>query len=422
MPASSEQLRANAAPIQHEVARVLALPAVREAFSWLSSQSNELLEQQIAITKIAAPPFQEARRADWLRRRFQQLGLADARSDEIGNVLAVRPGVDPRDHTRYVAVTAHLDTVFPADTPLDIRRDGLRAFGPGISDNGAGLTAMLAVAEALQRSRLQTGHSLLFVGNVGEEGEGDVRGMRHLFSDPDLRNAIDYTLVLDGAGTDTIVTEALGSRRFDVTVRGPGGHSWSDFGVPNPIIVLARAVELFSNTPVPTSPKTTFNIGVISGGTSVNSIPEAASMRVDIRSASSDQILRLERALRDAVERSMVEARAAADRNGASDATAMLHADVRLIGDRPAAKLSPGSRVLGVLRAVDNRLGNTARVQRASTDANIPLALGRDAVAIGAGGTGGGAHTLHEWYDATDRQLGLERILITVLTLAGAGE
>lgn len=420
MHASSEPLRANAASVPQEVTRVLALPAVREAFSWLSSQANELLEQQIAITKIAAPPFQEARRADWLRRRFQQLGLAEARTDEIGNVLAVRPGADPRDRARYVAITAHLDTVFPADTPLDIRRDGLRAFGPGISDNGAGLTAMLAIAEALQRSRLRNGYSLLFVGNVGEEGEGDVRGMRHLFSDPQLRDAIDYTLVLDGAGTDTIVTEALGSRRFDVTVSGPGGHSWSDFGVPNPIIALARAVELFSNTPVPTSPKTAFNIGVISGGTSVNSIPENASMRVDIRSASSDQILRLERALRDAVERSMVESRATAARNGAADA--VLRADLRLIGDRPAAKLSPGSRVLAVLRAVDNRLGNTARVQRASTDANIPLALGRDAVAVGAGGTGGGAHTLHEWYDATDRQLGLERILTTVLTLAGAGE
>ena len=421
MSASTDQLRA-AAPIQQEVARVLGLGAVREAFSWLAAQNSELLEQQIAITKIAAPPFQESRRAEWLRRRFQQLGLRDVRIDEIGNVLAARPGAGPRDGSRLVAVTAHLDTVFPAGTPLDIRRDGLRAFGPGISDNGAGLTAMLAIAEALQRSRLQTGYSLLFVGNVGEEGEGDVRGMRHLFSDPNLRDAIDYTLVLDGAGTDTIVTEALGSRRFDVTVTGPGGHSWSDFGIPNPIIVLSRAVELFSNTPVPSSPKTTFNVGVITGGTSVNSIPESSSMRVDIRSASSDQILRLERALRDAVERSLVEARAAAERNGAADSTATLRADVRLIGDRPAAKLSPGSRVLAVMRAVDNRLGNTARVQRASTDANIPLALGRDAVAIGAGGTGGGAHTLHEWYDATDRQLGLDRILTTVLTLAGAAE
>lgn len=421
MTASAEQLRPPLA-VQQEVARVLGLASVREAFSWLAAQSNELLEQQIAITKIAAPPFGEARRADWLRRRLQQLGLADAHIDEIGNVLAVRPGGDPRDGGRYVAITAHLDTVFPPDTPLDIRRDGLRAFGPGISDNGAGLTAMLAIAAALQRSRIQTGYSLLFVGNVGEEGEGDVRGMRHLFSDPKLRGAIDYTVVLDGAGADTIVTEALGSRRFDVAVSGPGGHSWSDFGVPNPIIVLARAVELFSNTPVPSSPKTTFNIGVISGGTSVNSIPESASMRVDIRSASSDQILRLERALRDAVERSLVEARAAAERNGAADSTSALRADVRLIGDRPAARLAPGSRVLAVLRAVDNRLGNAARVQRASTDANIPLALGRDAVAIGAGGTGGGAHTLHEWYDATDRQLGLERILTTVLTLAGASE
>jgi tripeptide aminopeptidase len=227
--------------------------------------------------------------------------------------------------------------------------------------------------------------------------------------------------VLDGAGTDTIVSEALGSRRFEVTVRGPGGHSWSDFGAPNPIVVLGRAIHLFSQTRVSSSPKTTFNVGVIRGGTSVNSIPESASMRVDVRSSSAAEIERLELELRRALELAIQEESArTANRN--SHRSLELSSEVIVIGDRPGGELDSNARILQVIRAVDSHLGNHAQVQRASTDANIPISMGREAIAIGAGGSGGGAHTLQEWFDTTGRELALERILLILLCLAGASK
>ncbi|MGA2458922.1 MAG: M20/M25/M40 family metallo-hydrolase, partial [Terriglobales bacterium] len=337
--------------------------------------------------------------------------------DEVGNVFGVRPG----GGNRFVALSAHIDTVFPAATPLNIRQQGSRLYGPGVSDNGAGIAAMLAVASVCGSARLSHGLPFLFIGNVGEEGEGDLRGMRHVFATPRWRDAIAYSVVVDGAGSDTVVAEALGSRRFEVIVRGPGGHSWSDFGAPNPIIALSRAIEVFRQTPVLAAPKTTFNVGTIRGGTSVNSIPESASMRVDLRSTSMAEIDRLERTLRLALEQAI----ALENRDAAQHGTrrlAVVKSEVLEIGNRPAGELAPGARVLKVIRAVDAQLGNTAQVQRASTDANIPLSLGREAIAIGGGGSGGGAHTLQEWYDCHGRDLGLRRILLTMLTLAGVGE
>jgi di/tripeptidase len=218
-----------------------------------------------------------------------------------------------------------------------------------------------------------------------------------------------------------VVAEALGSRRFEVIVRGPGGHSWSDFGSPNPIIVLARAIDMFSETPVPASPKTTFNVGVIRGGTSVNSIPESASMRVDLRSTSMAEIDRLEAALRRALEKA-VKLENDAVALHATRKLQSVQSEVVEIGNRPAGELAPDARVLKVIRAVDGHLGNAAQVQRASTDANVPLSLGREAIAIGGGGSGGGAHTLQEWFDCNGRDLGLKRILLTMLALAGIGE
>jgi tripeptide aminopeptidase len=325
-----------------------------------------------------------------------------------------------------VALTAHIDTVFPHSTLLNIRQQGSRLYGPGVADNGAGIAAMLAVASALERARIAHELPFLFIGNVGEEGEGDLRGMRHVFATPRWRDAIAYSVIVDGAGTDTVVAEALGSRRFEVIVRGPGGHSWSDFGAPNPIIALARAIEVFSQTPVPASPKTTFNVGVIRGGTSVNSIPESASMRVDLRSTSMAEIDRLERMLRLGLEQAVaLENRAAAQhesRRPPQPPSRMLQSELLEIGNRPAGELAADARLLKVIRAVDAQLGNNAQVQRASTDANIPLSLGREAIAIGGGGTGGGAHTLQEWFDCNGRGLGLRRILLTLLALSGVGE
>jgi len=404
---------------ERDVARVSALAPVEAAAGWFLAHEADLLDRQMEVTRIPAPPFGESARAEWLLARFRELGLIDVHLDGIGNVIGVRPGTENGDDQRHLAITAHIDTVFPAGTMVQVRRDGNRLYGPGVSDNGAGITALLALAGALNHANVQTAMPLVFIGNVGEEGEGDVRGMRYIFAEPRWRDAIQFTLVLDGAGTDTIVTEALGSKRFLVTVHGPGGHSWSDFGTANPIVVLARAIDHFARTPVPTSPKTTFNIGVITGGTSVNSIPESTSIKVDIRSAAGEQVDRLERALREAVERSVAqEPRTAFGGRSHSGLTS----EIKLIGSRPAARLNPESQMLAVLQAVDVHLDNAARLQRASTDANIPISQGREALAIGAGGAGGGAHTLHEWYDPTGRDLGLRRILLAVLTLAGVHE
>ena len=405
--------------VQQEVARLAAAPDVRSAFNWFRTQEPQLAHWQMEMARIPAPPFGESARGAWLAERFREVGLDDVRMDDVGNVFGIHPGFG----RRYVALSAHIDTVFPANTPLNIRQQGSRLYGPGVSDNGAGVTAMLAITALLRSVRIRHALPFVFIGNVGEEGEGDLRGMRHIFSTPRWKDSIAYSVVLDGAGADTIVAEALGSRRFEVIVRGPGGHSWSDFGAPNPIVILAKAVEAFTTTPVPTTPKTTFNIGVIRGGTSVNSIPESASMKVDIRSTSMAEMERLEQTLRLALNRAVEDETLAAEmRSSAQKRPSGVTCEVVIIGSRPAGELPSGARILQVMRAVDAQLGNAAQVQRASTDANVPLSLGQEAIAIGGGGSGGGAHTLQEWFDGNGRELGLKRILLTLLALAGVGE
>jgi tripeptide aminopeptidase len=403
--------------VQQQVAHLAASPEVRSAFNWFRTQEPQLAHWQMEMARIPAPPFGESARAAWLAERFREVGLDDVRIDDVGNVFGVHPGFG----RRYVALSAHIDTVFPANTPLNIRQQGSRLYGPGVSDNGAGVTAMLAIAALFRTVRMRHSLPFVFVGNVGEEGEGDLRGMRHIFSTPRWKDSIAYSLVLDGAGADTLVAEALGSRRFEVIVRGPGGHSWSDFGAPNPIVILAKAIETFTAMPVPASPKTTFNIGVIRGGTSVNSIPESASMKVDIRSTSMNEMERLEQGLRLALNRAVEDETVAAEMRSHAQKRPGVSCEVVTIGSRPAGELQPGARIMQVIRAVDVQLSNAAQVQRASTDANIPLSLGREAIAIGGGGSGGGAHTLQEWFDSNGRELGLKRILLTMLALAGPG-
>jgi acetylornithine deacetylase/succinyl-diaminopimelate desuccinylase-like protein len=417
MPVSSRAEVSEGFPdFQQEIARLSASAELRSAFAWLRAQEVQFAHWQLDLARIPSPPFGEAGRAAWLANKFRELGLDDVHNDDVGNVFGIHPGFG----RNYVALSAHMDTVFPAGTPLNIRQQSNRLFGPGVSDNGAGLTAMLAIAALLRSVRIRHALPFLFIANVGEEGEGDLRGMRHIFSAPRWKDSIAYNLVLDGAGSDTIVAEALGSRRFEVIVRGPGGHSWSDFGAPNPILALARAIRSFAQTPVPSSPKTTFNIGVIRGGTSVNSIPESASMRVDLRSTSMAEMERLEVALRRALEDAVEEESKAIEGRTVSQRRASgVSCEIVVIGNRPAGELDPNARILQVIRAVDAHLGNASQVQRASTDANIPLSLGREAIAIGGGGTGGGAHTLQEWFDCSGRELGLKRILLTLLALAG---
>jgi tripeptide aminopeptidase len=402
--------------VVEEIQRLTSRPEVRAAFDLFRSHTGEFAAWQTAVARIPGPPFGEGARGVWLADRFRDLGLSDVHMDEVGNVL----GMHGKGNC-FVSVSAHIDTVFPSSTLLNIRQEGSRLYGPGVADNGAGITAMLAVACVMQKAKIPHALPFVFIGNVGEEGEGDLRGMRHVFSTPEWRDTIIGSVIVDGAGSDTIVAQALGSRRFEIIVRGPGGHSWSDFGLPNPILVLARAVDRFSRTPVPASPKTTFNVGVIRGGTSVNSIPESASIRVDLRSTSMEEINRLEHALRVAVEEA-IDAEDGAGVGRESRRSQAVQAEVVPIGNRPAGELAHDARILQVIRAVDMHLGNSAQIQRASTDANVPLSLGREAIAVGGGGSGGGAHTLQEWFDCNGRDLGLKRILLTMLALSGVGE
>jgi acetylornithine deacetylase/succinyl-diaminopimelate desuccinylase-like protein len=387
---------------QQRVVRLAEMPAIHEAFAWLRRKEIQLQERQMELARIPAPPFGEAARADWVQYRFRELGLKDVHIDAVGNVLGVIPGEDTEDG--YVSISAHIDTVFPEGTLLDIRRERERLYGPSISDNAAGVVALLAIAGAIREIRIQPSSPIVFIGNVGEEGEGNLRGIRHIFNETRWKDVIDFSVMIDGAGTDSIIAEGLGSRRFEVTVTGPGGHSWSDYGVPNPIVVLARIINTFNTVDLHNRPKTTMNIGIIEGGTSVNSIPERASMRVDVRSIAVSEIERLEEALRRAAEDAK---------------TSDIDIEVKAIGDRPAAELRGDSALLAMTRAVDVHFGITSRLQRASTDANIPLAQGREAIALGAGGTGAGAHTIHEWFDPYGRELGLKRLLLLTLALTG---
>ncbi len=411
VPASDSP--ASATP-QQEIARIAELRAVHAALLYLHNQEMEFRRWQMELANVPAPPFGEAARSEWLRQRFIRLGLHHVQTDELGNVFGL---LCESPQIPLIALSAHLDTVFPPGTRLDSREEGNKLHGPGISDNAAGVVALLAVASALQQAAIQPLANIVFIGNVGEEGEGNLRGMRHIFADPRWSESIRSLLVIDGAGEDTYVTQALGSRRFEVSFSGPGGHSWSDFGVPNPIVLLARALASFSRVTVPESPRTTFNIGVIHGGTSVNSIPDSARARVDLRSASRDELQKLEDQLRQAM--SVVWNEVSLPYRSGDQKVGFA---IESIGDRPAGELSADARILQVIRAVDAHLRIKSIPRLASTDANIPLSLGREAITIGSGGDGGGAHTMREWFDCTNRDLGLKRILLAVLALTGVHE
>ena len=385
---------------------------VRSALDWFTRNLNWINEQQIRITEIPAPPFQESQRAAAIRTLFAASGL-EVEVDKTGNVIGMLRGANDKE---VVVLSAHLDTVFPASTDVKVRREGQRLLGPGISDNGTGLAALVAIARACHEANFRPKRTILFVGDVGEEGEGNLRGMRALVDAYKAR--LKAVIVLDGSGTDHVTTKALASRRIEATITGPGGHSWSDFGMPNPINALVRAAVRFINTKVPTAPRTTFNIGQIEGGTSVNSIPYEAKLKVDIRSESDDELAKLEAALRDCIAAgARDEMESARDRSKGK-----LEWKVEPLGSRPGGELSANSPLLAALRAADEYLGNQSRVERSSTDANIPLSMGIDAISIGAGGNGGSAHSLKEWYEPEGREIGLKRALLTLFGASGIVE
>jgi tripeptide aminopeptidase len=404
------------------ISQLAAQPDVHRAFQWFHLQEPQLREWHRQVAAIAAPPFGEAARAHWVTKRFLALGLEEVRIDDCGNALGwlrgVQSGSQLQDEAAYRPCTlcsAHLDTVFPADAIGAPIQEGSRLVIPGASDNCAGITALLGIAAAIHATGLKPASDVLFACNVGEEGEGNLRGMRYLFRDRHLAARIRFAVVLDGAGTDTIVTQGLGSKRFRVTITGPGGHSWTDAGTPNPILVLANALSEIGRIELPASPRTTWNIGHIEGGTSINAIPQQAEARIDTRSTDAAFLLQLEEEIHAAVETAVEAANRAA---GGNPSRGQVEFSMESIGERPAAKLPDDARILTTLRAVDRHLQIQSHTGIASTDANIPLSVGVEAVSLGSGGGGGGVHSLQEWFDATGRDLALRRILLLLLGLA----
>ena len=400
------------------VAELAALSPLRECLQWFSREKQWIADHHLQLCRIPAPTFFEQRRAEWMAEQFRLLGC-DAKVDRAGNVAAT---LDPSCNGPYIAVTAHLDTVLAPrrDEDVILGGDGT-LFGPGVSDNGAGLVALLAIAAAIKVSPAieEQLANLLFVANVGEEGEGNLSGMRYLCRQSPLANRIKSFLVLDGPNVDHITSRALASRRYEIIYKGPGGHSWSDYGIPNPVHALARAITLFSEQRAVNlaSPRCSYNFGVMEGGTSINSIATESRAKVDLRSESMARLDEMSNLLAGCVERAMdVEN----ERSAASGVrlAAPVQAKMREIGSRPGGELPESSALLQSLRAVDAHLGIRAHVDCASTDANIPLSLGLPAVSIGAGGTGAGAHTPGEWFRPEGRDLGLQRVLLTLALMA----
>jgi tripeptide aminopeptidase len=387
----------------HDVAQARE---VREILQWFTREKQWINDIHQQICRIPAPTFLESQRAEWFAGQLRSCGLT-ARVDRAGNVLAMQ---DPDVEGPFVAVTAHLDTVLAPRTKDDIgvSSDG-KFYGPGVSDNGAGLAALLAIAKAMQSVPGADFSNLLIVANVAEEGEGNLNGMRALCKN-EMAGKIRAFLVLDGATTDHITSQALGSRRFEVLFTGPGGHSWSDYGTANPVHALARAVTLFAETRIPPTPRSSTNVGVIEGGSSINAIPAQARAKVDIRSERNDRMEDLVNALNASVDR-------AQEVENSRASLGKVTGRIKEIGSRPAARLPENAPILNYIRAVDSHLGIRSHIECASTDANIPLSLGIPAISIGAGGQGGGAHTLQEWFSPEGRDLGLKRIFLMLCLL-----
>ena len=391
-----------------------------EALAWIESNGEWITNQQIRLTEIPAPEFGEAARGAYLGQLFEDAGF-NVRTDEAGNVIGERPGADNQS---VILLAAHLDTVFPADTPIRVKRTRDRIEAPGITDNGAGLAALVGLSLALSKSGISTAKTIVLAGDVGEEGEGNLRGIRALVESYGKRLAA--VIAVDGPSADHVTTEAVASRRFVISITGPGGHSWSDFGAPNPITAISRGIVRFSSVRVPAHPRTSFNFGAIEGGTSVNSIPARASVKIDLRSEDEAELARLEKILRDAMaiatKDEMSDAAHGASRSnggGTQSNQSHLRLEIKPLGQRPGGKLPDNSPLLETIRNVDRFLGNRSRLERGSTDANIPLSLGIPAISVGGGGKGGGAHTLDEWYEPAGRELGLKRLFLLAIALAG---
>lgn len=388
-------------------ATLLRDPTVKAALDIARSNESKTIERQIQVCEIPAPSFEETARGLELKKLFESLGLKNVRIDKAGNVIGARPGLSPRPNLVF---SAHLDTVFPEGTSTKVTRAGNVLKGPGIGDDCRGLAVMLATIQALDEAKVQTPGAITFVADVGEEGLGDLRGVKNLFYES-LQGQIDKFISVDGNGLD-IVNIGVGSMRYRVTFKGPGGHSYGTFGIANSIQAMGRAIAKISDFKVPASPKTTFNVGRVGGGTSVNSIPSEAWMEVDMRSADVSSLKTLDQQFLAAVQAAVDEENRRWNNRG------KVSASPELVGLRPAGQTPEGSPIVQTALAVSSALGLANSLREGSTDANVPMNMKIPAITIGGGGFGSGVHTLNETFDTTDSWQGTQRAVLLAIALA----
>jgi acetylornithine deacetylase/succinyl-diaminopimelate desuccinylase-like protein len=401
VPAAAQQDAANLG------AKLLADPAVKTAVEAIRAAEPQTIEDQIRICEVEAPPFKEARRAEVYARMFREAGLQNVRIDKEGNVLGDRPGAQPRPRLVF---SAHLDTVFPEGTDVTVKRDGAILRGPGIGDDCRGLAVVLAVVRAMNQAKIHTPGTITFVGTVGEEGLGDLRGVKYLFNEG-MKGQIDRFVSIDGTGLG-ITHIAVGSLRYRITFKGPGGHSYGAFGrIPNPLHALGRAVETISQFEVPADPKTTFNVGRVGGGTSVNAIPFESWFEMDMRSASPSSLQALDAKFHRAVD----DAARAEDARWKTNAITV---DKQLVGNRPAGQTPAKSPIVQAAVSVTRALGFPVSLDEGSTDSNIAMSLGVPAITVDGGGRGTGSHALDEAFDPANSWQGSQRALLLAIALA----
>jgi tripeptide aminopeptidase len=392
---------------------VMACEAYRTAVTTLAAQHDRTVEDIVTLTQIAAPSFNEANRARAFLAMAEAHGLRNLEIDAEGNVTGLRPGAG---NGPLICIAAHLDTVFPPGTDLTVRRDGTRLYAPGIGDDTRSLAVLLAWLRAMDAAGVQTRADLLFVADVGEEGPGDLRGMRHLFQKGPYKDRISAFITVDSPDMDRIAIRGVGSKRYRITFKGPGGHSYGAFGLVNPMYAMADAITRLGRIPVPSSPKTTYSASVTGGGTSINSIPDGVWTEFDLRSESPDELTKLEAIFLNLIGKSVdLENATRSTQNGP------IAAEILKIGDRPAGRTDETSELVRAAHAAITAHGFQPGFETSSTDANIPMSLGIPAIMIGSGGTGGRAHSLEEWIDVTPERSvrGMAAGLTTVLAVAG---
>ncbi|MDH3271555.1 MAG: M20/M25/M40 family metallo-hydrolase [Gemmatimonadota bacterium] len=395
-----------------QVRQLMNHPAVRTAMQHVESTDDQTMADLRTLTQIPAPPFMEEARGRAFLEMMLEIGVDSAWVDEVGNVIGLRRGSGAGE---VLALAGHLDTVFPPETDVSIRESGDTLFAPGIADDTRGLATVLAVLRALNEANVRTEGDVLFIGNVGEEGLGDLRGVKHLFREggPD----IDYFISVDGTGSSGITHMGLGSHRYRVTFLGPGGHSWGAFGLANPAHAMGRAIRHFQDGADPytrNAPfRTSYNVGRLGGGTSVNSVPFESWMEIDMRSQGVETLEAVDAILRGAVQRALAEENDLRTRGEA------LTVDVDLIGDRPSGEIAEDDPFVQQAAAVTRALGMEPSFGRSSTDSNIPISMGIPAVTIGGGGQGFGAHSLDEWFRNVDGPVGVQRVMLIVLAQVG---